>query len=157
MGRNAVSLLAFMALSGQVSAADFPGSGEAELVNYAMVRDFLTVDGTDAGAFGAGLYSGIVRNVADSGPFDKASIICSENWSRFGATGSRSGACITTDGDGDHVITTFGHGQNNLVNGTGKYTGITGTFSFISSSRLHEAPGGMIPVITQWKVQWRLK
>jgi len=54
-------------------------------------------------------------------------------------------------------MVTFGRGQNNLVSGTGKYAGITGTFSFVSSTRLHEAPGGMTPVITQIKVKWELK
>ena len=157
MARNLAALLILSALGGQASAADFPRSGEAELINYAMIHEFLTIDGAGAGTFGAGQYSGVIRNVAGSGPFDKTSVICSENWTHLEEKWSRSGACITTDEDGDQVMSTFGRGQNNLVSGTGKYAGITGTFSFVSSTRLHEAPGGMTPVITQWKAKWEFK
>src|ERR1700693_5602473 len=62
-------------------------------------RIFPTVDGTGAGAFGAGKYSGVTRNVAGSGPFDKSSSICSEIWFRAGGKGSRDGSCILTDED----------------------------------------------------------
>lgn len=157
MGRKLLPLLVLLALGGRANAADFPKSGEAELVTYAMIHEFLTIDGAGAGAFGAGQYSGVTRNVAGPGPFDKVSAICSENWTHLEDKWSRSGACIWTDEDGDHVIYTFGRGQNNLVGGTGKYAGITGTFSFVSSTRLHEAPGEMTPIITQIKVKWELK
>jgi hypothetical protein len=157
MGRNLLPLLILLALDGQASAGEFPKSGEAELINYAMIHEFLTIDGGGAGAFGSGQYSGVVRNVAGSGPFDKASIICSENWTHLEAKWSRTGACITTDQDGDQMMSTFGRGQNNLVSGTGKYAGISGTFSFVSSTRLHEAPREMTPVITQIKAKWELK
>src|SRR5262249_32262608 len=73
MARNLLPVLILLTLGGHANAGDFPKSGEAELVNYAMIHEFMVVDGAGAGAFGAGQYSGVVRNVAGSGPFDKAS------------------------------------------------------------------------------------
>ncbi len=157
MQRRLTPLLIIAALGSPAGAAEFPRSGEVELVTYATIQDFLTVDGAAAGAFGVGKYSGVTRNVAGSGPFDKSSSICSESWFRAGGKGSRDGTCILTDEDGDQAISTFGHGQNNLVSGTGKYQGITGTVTFVSSTRLHEAPGGVVPVITQVKLKWEFK
>ncbi len=157
MKRNLASLVIVVALSTPAGAAELPRSGEVELVTYATIQDFLTVDGAGAGAFGAGKYSGVTRSVAGSGPFDKTSTICSEIWFRASGKGSRDGTCILTDEDGDQTISTFGHGQNNLVSGTGKYAGITGAFTFVSSTRLHEAPGGVMPVITQVKLKWEFK
>jgi hypothetical protein len=49
MGRNLIPLLILLASGGQASAADFPKSGEAELVNYAVIHELLTIDGVGAG------------------------------------------------------------------------------------------------------------
>ena len=138
------------------ATAEFPKTGEAELINDATIHELLIVDGGSAGTVGEGDYVGVTRNVAGSAPFNNVSVRCMEGWRLVGGKRFLSGNCLWTDQDGDHVLVMFG-ARNELVSGSGKYTGITGSFKFISSTRLHETPGGVVPVITHIKVTWEIK
>ena len=139
------------------AAGEFPKVGEAELTTDATIHELSIIDSGALGSIGQGEYSGVTRNMAGPGPFNDTSVRAAENWTLIDGKRSLSGAGVWTDQDGDHVLVTFGPGQNNLVKGTGKYSGITGTFKFLGSTRLHETPGGVIPVITHFKVTWEIK
>jgi hypothetical protein len=153
-----VLLTLFFAFASRPAAtAEFPKTGEAELIFDSTIHELLIVDGGSAGTIGEGDYVGVQRNVAGSGPFHDMSVRCMEGWRLLGGKRSISASCIWTDQDGDHVLSIAGGGHNELVSGSGKYTGITGSYQFISSTRLHETPGGVIPVITHIKATWEIK
>jgi hypothetical protein len=139
------------------TAGEFPKRGEAELFVFGTIRELAIIDSGALGSIGQGDYSGVIRNAAGTGPFHDLSDRCTENWTLIEGKRRLSGACVWTDQDGDHVLSTFGEGQNNLVNGTGKYAGITGPYKFLGSTRLHEAPGRVIPIITHIAVTWEIK
>jgi dienelactone hydrolase len=138
--------------SRQANAAEFPKTGQAHVFVYGTIHELLGVDGGSAGNIGVGDYTGVFG----PGPFHDMSIRCVEGWTLIGGQRTLNGSCIWTDQDGDHILSTFGKGHNDLVSGSGKYSGITGSYTF-RGNRLHEAPGGVVPVITQVDVTWEIK
>jgi hypothetical protein len=82
------------------------------------------------------------QSVGD-GLFDHANWRCIGTFGVFAEKGRLTGMCVSTDLGGDQVIAQFAttdpvpisdkerHGTCELIGGTGKYAGITGSFSFI--------------------------
>lgn len=94
-------------------------------------------------AYMVAVYAGVMFVDGGKGSLDAASVVCPGTVDANFAKGSKTGEgrCIITDQDGDRVFARYScsgdvledcHGPFTIVNGTGKFAGITGGGEMIS-------------------------
>ena len=102
--------------------------------------------------------SGITRNDKGGVMFNDMGARCLGTVDTIGNEASNRGTCVETDKDGDEIYTTYeakgSTGTHAYVGGSGKYTGISGTASFIITPI--KSPDGRGMVIVTHQADWKL-
>ena len=104
-----------------------PPSGETTTVTHYAGR-VINTEYLGGGASEALVeMTSISRNTVVQSAFDGMHAHCLMLSAIIGGKSSVSGTCTETDGDGDHVFTSFDSAAYKLIGGTGKYKGISGS------------------------------
>ena len=130
-----VTSLFFAALSAAAVADPLPKSGSISVHSaYMVVGEFLTV--ADKHVQGHGTNRGVTFNDKGSGPLHLGPTDCFFTVFVINDNGKNKGFCTFGDADGDRIFTEFtgtatpdGNfgGMHDILSGTGKYAGITGS------------------------------
>jgi hypothetical protein len=82
---------------------------------------------------------------------------CIAIFQQIGDTFSDTGSCVGTDQDGDHTYATFVDKHAVFRGGTGKYTGLTGTFDGTVIWGTHGGGGDHVERVNRHRAQWEIK
>ena len=104
-----------------------PPSGETTYVTHYTGRVINTEYLGDGASESLMEMSGVSQNTVGQLAFDGMHAHCLMGSAIIGGKPSVSGACTETDRDGDQVFTSFNGAAYNLIGGTGKYKGISGS------------------------------
>jgi len=122
-------------LSGQVAGQQLAKSGTIS-VHTGWKDTGVAIETADKRMQGQGMVTGISFNDKGSGPLHQGPANCSYTFMAVEGNGKNKGFCAFGDVDGDRIFTDFsgtaapdgqGSGTNEIVGGTGKYTGIQGS------------------------------
>ena len=130
-------------LAGTVSV---PPSGETTYVTHYTGRVINTEYLGDGASESLVEMTGVSRNAVGQSAFDEMHAHCLMRSAIIGGKPSVSGACTQTDGDGDHVFTSFDGAAYKLIGGTGKYKGISGSalYSLTPEASLEQGRYGYV-------------
>jgi hypothetical protein len=82
---------------------------------------------------------------------------CIAVFQQIGDRFSDTGSCVSTDQDGDHIYSTFVDANSLYRGGTGKYTGLTGTFDGAVIWGTHGGGGDHVERVIRHRAQWEIK
>lgn len=146
MHRTMLALAAALLAAGSAptaSAADAtpkpPASGKARFqVSYVQYADhFVQLD--EKNSFGAMEFAGTTRSLDGQPWFDRMSERCTGSYYKVdGESRDGNGSCLYTDAAGDKLMILWRStgrdvGSKEIVGGTGKFAGITGTGAWTSA------------------------
>lgn len=129
-----VTGLSFATLCTAAGAQQLPKSGSINFhTGWKNSADVMSPD--DKHVLGRGNVTGVTFNDKGSGPLHLGPANCFESFFIVEGRGRDKGYCAFGDSDGDRIFTdftgTFGpdgaNGNNEIIGGTGKYTGIQGS------------------------------
>jgi hypothetical protein len=130
-----ITIMTFMFLS-SVAYADGHGIAKSGTINFVIGWYFDLVDiapQAEGWAVGGGSAKGALFNVNGSGPLHEGRALCAAVSMVTPNGATNKGNCYFGDQDGDRIYTSFtgdlgkGAGINNIIGGSGKYAGITGS------------------------------
>jgi hypothetical protein len=81
---------------------------------------------------------------------------CIAVFQQIGDRSSGTGSCVGTDHDGDHIYSTFVDHDSVYRGGTGKYTGLTGTFAGTVIWGTHGSGGDHVERVNRHQAQWEI-
>lgn len=121
--------------SGAASAQPLPRSGAiAYHTGWRFVGEFVNV--AEKRGIGHGRVAGVTFNDKGSGPLHLGPANCVDTFTVVDGQGRNKGYCAFGDADGDRIFTEFsgtftpeagGTGVNDIIGGTGKYSGVQGS------------------------------
>ena len=131
-------LITFMTIMffSSVAQADSHGIAKSGTINYVIGWYFDAANiapQAEDWSIGVGNAKGAIFNLNGSGPLHEGRALCAAVSLVTPNGASNKGNCYFGDQDGDRIFTSFtgdlgtGSGINNIIGGTGKYAGITGS------------------------------
>jgi hypothetical protein len=136
-----------------------PRQAAAEQKSGKYVVDSYTLDMGKAGnakLAEADGFSKVVEGTSPN-PYGLSTFRCNAVFQQIGDRFSDTGSCVSTDKDGDHTYSTFVDHDSVYRGGTGKYTGLTGTFD---GAVIWGTPGGdgdHVERVIRHRAQWEIK
>jgi hypothetical protein len=142
-----------------VMAADLPKQGTDSFTNFWVATSATIQQGSRT--FSTWEINGVARNDAGGRMFDLFGMRC------IGLVEGLSdrGTCTYTDSDGDNIFAPFNgngdgkggeHGTYDVIGGTGKFAGITGSGEYLNPGRPikadDKAPRGAVSNKISWKL-----
>ena len=152
------ALLAVLAVARRQATAE-QKSGQYVFDSYITWRFINTLDMGKAGnvklAEGDG-FSKVVEGTSPN-PDGISTFRCNAVFQQIGDRFSDTGSCVSTDKDGDHTYSTFVDHDSVYRGGTGKYTGLTGTFDGRPIYGGHRPGDTHAALIIRHRAQWEIK
>jgi len=162
--RNSMVLCATVLFGSSAMASDLPKQGTDSFTNVWVATSNTIQQGNRT--FLSYEIDGVARNDAGGPMFDRFGQRCL-GWVETLANegGSDRGTCTFTDHDGDNIFTTYSgksdgkgveRGNYEVVGGTGKFTGITGTGDYFQPNIPIKADDKAFRGVVSNKISWKL-